>query len=169
MRDKAVHAALCAVLLVYLGLVGHRGVLLVREGTWVTVPLGAAVLVLPLLGAWFLWRGTRFVLGANRLARRLDAEGGLPVDDLPRTPSGRVDRTAADAAFAARKAETEEHPEDWRCWFRLAVAYRDARDTPRARKAMQHALDLHALDPHASHAPAGAAAERKRLGRPDVP
>jgi len=34
-------------------------------------------------------------------------------------------------------------PDDWRSWFRLAVAYHDARDTPRARKAMQRAIALH--------------------------
>jgi hypothetical protein len=142
-RDRIVYFVLCAVLVVYFGLVGHRGVLLIAEGTWVTVPLGAAVLVLPLLGAWFLWRSARFVVQAHRLARELEAEGGLPVDDLARTPGGRVDRAAADAVFATRRAETEARPEDWRCWFRLAVAYHDARDTPRARKAMQHAIELH--------------------------
>ncbi|UCM90814.1 hypothetical protein [Streptomyces marincola] len=144
MRDRLVLALLSGALLVYSGLVGHRGVLLVAEGTWVAVSLGLAVLVLPLLGAWFLWRSLRFVLAANRLARELDAEGGLAVDDLARTPSGRIDRAAADEAFAARRAEAEARPEDWRCWFRLAVAYRDAGDTPRARRAMQHAIGLRA-------------------------
>ncbi|MDT0321029.1 MULTISPECIES: hypothetical protein [unclassified Streptomyces] len=147
MRDRLLFLLLSVVLVGYFGLVGHRGVLLIGEGTWVTVPLGVAVLVLPLLGAWFLWRSAHFVLRANRLARELEAEGGLPVDDLARTPSGRVDRAAADAAFARRRAETEANPGDWRCWFRLAVAYHDARDTPRARKAMQHAIALHAGRP----------------------
>ncbi|MGW5680055.1 hypothetical protein ACWEV4_34170, partial [Streptomyces sp. NPDC003860] len=32
---------------------------------------------------------------------------GLPVDDLARTPSGRIDRDAADEVFARRRAETE--------------------------------------------------------------
>ena len=73
----------------------------------------------------------------------MEAEGGLPVDELERTPSGRIDRASADAAFARRQAETEMNPGDWRSWFRLAVAYHDARDTPRARKAMQHAIALH--------------------------
>ncbi|WP_326596219.1 hypothetical protein [Streptomyces sp. NBC_01803] len=144
MRAKIGYLVLCAAMLVYAALIGHRGVLLVLEGTWVTVPLGAAVLVLPLLGGWFLWRSLRFVLDANRLARELDAEGGLPVDELARTPSGRVDRAAADEVFARRRAEAEATPGDWRCWFRLAVAYHDARDTPRARRAMQHAIALRA-------------------------
>lgn len=45
--------------------------------------------------------------------------------------------------FERRREETEDTPDDWRCWFRLAVAYQDARDTPRARKAMQRAIALH--------------------------
>ena len=54
-----------------------------------------------------------------------------------------IDRDSADEVFAKRKAETEDAPDDWRNWFRLAVAYHDARDTPRARKAMQRAIALH--------------------------
>ena len=65
------------------------------------------------------------------------------MDELARTPSGRIDRDSADAVFAKRQAETEAAPDDWRNWFRLAVAYFDARDTPRARKAMQRAIALH--------------------------
>ncbi|MGP4004118.1 hypothetical protein [Streptomyces sp. 8N706] len=143
MRAKITYFTLAAVLVVYFVLVGSRGVLLIREGTAVTVVLGVSVLVLPMIGAWFLWQTTRFATHANRLAAELEAEGGLPVDELVRTPSGRIDRDSADAVFAKRRAEAEESPEDWRAWFRLAVAYHDARDTPRARKAMQRAIALH--------------------------
>lgn len=142
MRARLTFFTLAAVLVVYFVLVGSRGVLLIRQGTAVTVAFGAAVLVLPFIGAWFLWHATRFARGANRLARELEAEGGLPVDELTRTPSGRVDRGSADAVFARRRRETEEDPADWRNWFRLAVAYHDARDTARARKAMQYAISL---------------------------
>lgn len=143
MRAKITYAVTALVLVFYFVLAGDRGVLLIRQGTAITVAFGVAVLVLPLIGVWFLWKNTRFVTRANALATELEAEGGLPVDELRRTPSGRIDRASADAVFARRKAETEDHPDDWRCWFRLAVAYQDARDTPRARKAMQHAMALH--------------------------
>ncbi|SCK32934.1 hypothetical protein [Streptomyces sp. WMMB 322] len=146
MRAKIAYFTLAGVLVVYFVLVGSRGVLLVRHGTPVTVALGLAVFVLPLIGLWFLWHTTRFARNAERLARQLEAEGGLPHDELRRTPSGRIDRESADEVFARRKAETESAPDDWRSWFRLAVAYRDARDTPRARKAMQHAITLHRRD-----------------------
>jgi hypothetical protein len=144
MAGKIGYALVSVLLVGYFVLAGHRGVVLIGQGTWVTVPFGIAVLVMPLIGAWFLWRTTRFARDAGKLAKELEAEGGLPVDDLPRTPSGRVEQGAADAAFAERQAEAEENPRDWRCWFRLALAYHDARDTPRARKAMEHAIALRA-------------------------
>jgi len=142
-RARLTYFLLAALLVVYFVLAGSRGVLLIRQGTPLTVIFGVAVLVLPFIGAWFLWQTTRFARNANRLARELEAEGGLPADELRRTPSGRIDRDSADEVFARRQAEAERTPEDWRCWFRLAVAYHDARDTPRARKAMQHAISLH--------------------------
>ncbi|MBA4864461.1 tetratricopeptide repeat protein [Streptomyces sp. PSKA54] len=143
MRAKITYVVTAAVLVVYFVLVGSRGLLLIEQGTPLTVTFGAAVLILPVIGLWFLWKNTQFVQRANRLAAELDAEGGLPVDELARTPGGRIDRDSADAVFVKRKAETEDSPDDWRCWFRLAVAYHDARDTPRARKAMQRAIALH--------------------------
>lgn len=142
MRSKITYVVLSAVLVVYFFLAGTRGWYLLREGTPVTVAFGIAVLVLPAIGIWFLWHTTAFARAANALARELDAEGGLPVDELKRTPSGRIDRDSADEVFRRRKEETESAPGDWRCWFRLAVAYHDARDTPRARKAMQRAITL---------------------------
>ncbi|MER6331276.1 hypothetical protein [Streptomyces sp. NPDC001034] len=144
MRAKINYLVTAAVLVFYFVLVGSRGVLLIETGTALTVTFGIAVLILPVIGLWFLWKNTQFVRRANRLAAELDAEGGLPVDELTRTAGGRIDRDSADEVFARRKAETESSPDDWRCWFRLAVAYHDARDTPRARKAMQRAIALHA-------------------------
>ncbi|WP_030624890.1 hypothetical protein [Streptomyces sclerotialus] len=143
MRAKITYFVLAAVLVVYFFLVGDRGVLLIRQGTPITVAFGIAVLVLPLIGVWFLWHTTQFARKAGLLAKELAAEGGLPVDELQRTPSGRIDRDAADEVFQRRRAEAEAAPEDWRAWFRLAIAYHDARDTPRARKAMQRAIALH--------------------------
>ncbi|MFD3457151.1 hypothetical protein ACFWVC_33855 [Streptomyces sp. NPDC058691] len=147
MRAKITYFVTAAVLVVYFALVGARGVWLIQDGRPVTVVLGLAVLVLPVIGVWFLVRTTQFARDAGRLARELEAEGGLPEDELVRTPSGRIDRSSADAVFARRKAETEAAPEDWRTWFRLAVAYHDARDTPRARKAMQRAIALRGRAP----------------------
>ncbi|MEV6110014.1 hypothetical protein AB0M28_35710 [Streptomyces sp. NPDC051940] len=143
MRSKITYFLLAAVLVVYFFLAGTRGWILIRDGRPVTVAFGIAVLVLPLIGIWFLWRTTQFAVRAGQLARELEAEGGLPEDELRRTPAGRIDRDSADEVFARYQAETEAAPQDWRSWFRLAVAYHDARDTPRARRAMQRAIALH--------------------------
>ncbi|MFF5448293.1 hypothetical protein [Streptomyces sp. NPDC012888] len=147
MRAKITYLVTAAVLALYFVLAGGRGVALLRIGTPLTVTFGVMVLILPVIGIWFLWKNTRFVQKANQLSAELEAEGGLPVDELERDEYGRILRDSADEVFARRKAETEDAPGDWRTWFRLAVAYHDARDTPRARKAMQRAIALHDRKP----------------------
>ncbi|MGW5781862.1 hypothetical protein [Streptomyces sp. NPDC003863] len=143
MGGKITYVFLATVLVLVFGVVGMEGVLLLLTGEPAAMGMGAVAFLLPVVGGWFLWKNTSFARRANRLAAELEAEGGLAVDELKRTQGGRIDRDSADEVFALRKAEAEDSPEDWRCWFRLAVAYHDARDTPRARKAMQRAIALH--------------------------
>ena len=143
MRTKSTIAVLVVVLVFYAVLIGVKGVALLASGVLVGRVLGVALLLLPLLGLGVVWREIEFGRQTARLARTLDAESGLPVDDLPRRPSGRVDRVAADAFFERMRAETEASPEDWRSWFRLALAYDAAGDRTRARAAARHALTLH--------------------------
>ncbi len=61
--------------------------------------IGAAYLVLPVIGAWALIRELLFGARTEQMAKVLEAEGGLPVDNLPRTPAGRIVRAAADAGI----------------------------------------------------------------------
>lgn len=140
---KRAAAVLALVFIAYAVLLGWRGVLLIGTGEPAAVGLGAAVLVIPVVGAYLVWREVQFGRATEALARELEAEGGLPVDDLPRRPSGRVDRGAADAAFAQYKQEAEAAPDDWRVWFRLATAYDAAGDRRRARSAMRTAIAHH--------------------------
>lgn len=140
MRTKLVVAALVVAFAFYAVTIGWRGVLLVRDGRAVPVALGLAVLLLPLVAGWAVWQEVRFGLATERLGRLLDAEGALPVDDLPRRPSGRVDRAAADAAFDVYRTRVETDPEDWRGWYHLATAYDWAGDRRRARAAAREAI-----------------------------
>lgn len=146
-RTRAVTAAviafMLAALVVYAVLIGLQSVTFLRSGSVVGTLLGLAVLVVPLLGLGLSVRELRFGQQCARLVAELDAEQGLPVDDLPRRPSGRVDRGAADAHFQRMRTETEEAPEDWRRWLRLSLAYDDAGDRTRARSAARHAIELH--------------------------
>jgi len=141
-RGRAVAGVLAAVLVLYLVLTAQRAWALLSSGDVVLTLLGVGVLILPVIGAVLLVAELRFGLATQRLGERLADEGGLPVDDLPRRPSGRVERSAADEVFAARRAEAEAAPDDWRTWFRLGIAYDDAGDRRRARDAMRKAITL---------------------------
>src|SRR5919112_2410863 len=114
MRTKVTIAVMVLVLVFYAALIGFKGVALLGSGSAVGVLLGVALLILPLLGLLLVWREIEFGRRTAVLARALEQEDGLPVDDLPRRPSGRVDRRAADAQFERMREQTEASPGDWR-------------------------------------------------------
>jgi hypothetical protein len=138
-----------AVLVLYLVAIGWRGVVLLRIGGVVPVLLGLALLALPLVGLWAVLREWRFGRATQALATELDGRGDLPVDDLPRSPGGRVDRAAADAQFERFRREVDTEPDSYAAWFRLALGYDAAGDRRRARAAMRRAVELHS----ATHPP----------------
>ena len=70
----------------------------------------------------------------------------LDVSDLPRLPSGRIQRDAADALFHTVRAELDADPDNWGRWYRLARAYDYAGDRARARETMRRAVALHAAE-----------------------
>ncbi|NAZ85298.1 hypothetical protein [Kineococcus indalonis] len=144
MRTKVVVAVACAALLFYFSLLGRLGVDLIATGRWAGVLMGAAVIVLPLVGAWAVVRELLFGRATERLGRELAERGELPEDDLGRTATGRVDRAAGQAAFERCRAEVEAAPQDAGAWYRLALAYDAAGDRRRGRAAARHAVKLHA-------------------------
>ena len=117
-----------------------RAVELISTGTTGAL-LGVAVLLLVAVGGLLVNGEVRLAAASERLGRRLFDEGFVE-EELPLTPSGRVQRDAADALFARRKAEAEAQPDDWRSWFKLATAYDAARDPSRGRRAMRKAIAL---------------------------
>ncbi len=140
---KATLALMVVLIVFYAVLVAFKGIALIQAGGAVGVLLGLAVLVVPLLGLALVVRELQFGAQSAKLADDLAAEDGLPLDDLPRRPSGRVDRDAADDRFAQMRAEAEAEPDRWQSWFRLSLAYDAAGDRSRARAAARHAIDLH--------------------------
>lgn len=140
-------AGIIVALGVYFVLLGQRGIVLIQDGGAVPVVLGIAVLVLPLLGIWMIWSTVRSGFQHQHLAARMHEEGlELDVSDLPKMPSGRVQRDAADALFAQVKAEWEADPDNWRNSYRLARAYDYAGDRGRARETMRRAVALEAAE-----------------------
>ena len=141
-RTKIWVGAVTLLLVFYLVVSFQRSVLLMGDPNLVAKAIGAAYLVLPLVGAWALVRELLFGARTEQMAKILEAEGGLPEDTLPRTPAGRIVREAADLEFEKYRAETEAAPEDWRSWFRLSCAYDASGDRKRARASMRDAVKL---------------------------
>ncbi|TAM69046.1 hypothetical protein [Mycobacterium sp.] len=143
LRTQLLVAFLCVALLVYFALLGHLAVAMIASGRAAAVGLGLAVLIMPVIGLWAMLATLRAGFAHQRLAR-LIADDGMELDTgtLPRRPSGRIRRDAADTLFASVRTEVEDHPDDWRRWYRLARAYDYAGDRRRAREAMKTAVNL---------------------------
>lgn len=131
-----------ALLAIYLVMSLRQSWLLITGGDALGKAIGVALVVLPILAAVFIARELVFGMQAQHLLRRMIDEDELPVEDLPRRPSGRVERAAADANFPRWKAAVEASPDDWRAWYRLSLAYRNSGDGRRARAAVRRAIEL---------------------------
>ena len=144
LRTQLLVAFMCVALLVYFVLLGRVAVAMIGSGRAAAIGLGCAVLILPMIGLWAMIATLRAGLAHQKLAGLIAADGmELDTSALPRRPSGRIRRDAADELFATVRAEVENHPDDWRRWYRLARAYDYAGDRRRAREAMRTAVDLH--------------------------
>ncbi|NVM95201.1 hypothetical protein [Arthrobacter wenxiniae] len=142
-RTKIWVGLICLLLVFYLVVMLQRSfTLMFVSPEWQAKALGAAYFVIPFVAAWALVSEVLFGARTEKLANVLEAEGGLPEDRLPRTPGGRIIRSAADAEFEKYKLAAEAAPDDWRSWFRLSCAYDAAGDRRRARRAMRDAIAL---------------------------
>lgn len=131
-----------ALLVLYFVFAGVRAFALFASGTPIAIAMGAALLILPLIGAWALARELLFGMQATALVDQLESEDFLP-DDLGEVKaSGKPERAAADAAFPRYRDEAEADPENWRSWARLSIAYDACGDRSRARKAIRSAISL---------------------------
>jgi hypothetical protein len=143
-RQPAVLAAasMSAVLLVYFVLVADRAFILLGTPEVAARGLGAGLLVMPIVGLWWMVHEWRLGTTVQRMADTLDREGRLPIHDGETRPSGRLTEDAAEAVFEVARRGVEDRPEDWAAWFHVAYAYEASRDRPMARKSLRHAADL---------------------------
>ena len=143
LRTQLLIGFFCAALVVYFVLLGRIATALIVAGRAAAIGLGLALMILPLIGIWVMVSTLRAGLAHQRLARIVHDEGmDLDVSALPRMPSGRIRRDAADELFQAVRQEVEHDPDNWRRWYRLARAYDYAGDRARAREAMSKAVDM---------------------------
>jgi hypothetical protein len=133
-----------AVLVLVSSAMAVTGFSLLASGELIQIGIGIGVLLLVVVGVVLVAGEVQLGAASARLAKQLDAEGGLPYDppDVRRLPSGRLDKADADRVFRERRSEVEAAPDDWRAWWRLAAAYGDARDPRRGRRALRTAVSL---------------------------
>jgi hypothetical protein len=143
LRIQLLIAFLCVALVVYFVLLGRIATAFIVSGRLAAIGLGLALMILPLIGVWVMVSTLRAGLAHQRLARIIHDEGlELDVSALPRMPSGRIRREAADALFQSVREEVEREPDSWRHWYRLARAYDYAGDRARARETMSKAVQM---------------------------
>ncbi|ORA97218.1 hypothetical protein BST33_19110 [Mycolicibacter minnesotensis] len=142
-RVKVLLGFMCVAMLMYTVFLGRIALLLITSGSIAATGMGVALLIMPFLGLWAMIATLRDGFAHQRLSR-LIAEEGMELDAgaLPRRPSGRIERDAADALFHTVRAELDADPDNWRRWYRLARAYEFAGDRRRAREAMKTAVTL---------------------------
>lgn len=142
-RTQLLIGFFCVALIVYFVLLGRIATELMFSGSAAAIGLGLALLILPLIGIWVMVATLRAGLAHQRLARIMHDDGmELDVSTLPRMPSGRIRRDAADELFRSVREEVERDPGDWRRWYRLARAYDYAGDRARARETMSKAVEM---------------------------
>lgn len=125
MKARTVAFVLTAVLVFYFLLLGDRAAILMGDDRITFKLLGLGVLLLPVIGAWTVWRELALGMAAQRL--------GAELGDF-------------DTDFASAKSRVEHSPEDWRAWYILAISYGQARDTRNGRAAMRQAVELKARE-----------------------
>ncbi|MEU3332325.1 hypothetical protein ACF046_09845 [Glutamicibacter creatinolyticus] len=141
MKTKIWVGGILLLFVLYLLMAFNQAVRFLSTDEPVAKLLGVAILVIPALGVWILIREILFGLRTQKMGQQLADTGGLP-EELPRMPSGRFVREAADADFENHKRDVEEHPESWQSWYRLALAYDASGDRKRARTSMRTAINF---------------------------
>ena len=143
LRIQLLIGFMCVAMVVYFLLLGRIAWAFITSGSAAAVGPGRALRGMPLAGGW--GRVSTLQAGfAHQGPARLAREKGMDLDvgELPRMPSGRIQRDAADALFETVRDELEKDPDNWLRWYRLARAYDYAGDRSRAREAMKKAVEL---------------------------
>ena len=127
-------------LILYFVVAGQQAFLYISTGEPIAIVMGAALIVLPLIGVWALVREIQFGISADRLGRRLDAEGGMPEAETELTPSGKIGKEDAEGIVARYRTAAEDAPDDWRAHYRLGVVLDAAGRRKDARAGIREAI-----------------------------
>ncbi len=122
MTARRVALGMAGAFAVYAVLVAWRGWDFIASGEPAAVGLGLAVLLLPLLAGWLVWREVRFGFRMQELAGRIEM----------------LDERSLEERIAAAQAD----PDDWEAWYWAGVGLLEAGDKKQARAALDHAWEV---------------------------
>jgi len=142
MQAKLGAMVMTVLTLLYVVVLGQRGVMLLGQPNAIGKVMGLFILILPVFGFVGIFQELRFGVSVEKMAKQVEAEGLWPLRDLPIRPSGRPEKAAADREFERIRDEVDKAPEDWHSWFNLGLAYDACGDRRRARASMRKALRL---------------------------
>lgn len=152
---------MATLIVVYLLFTGVRAVALLGSGTPLAIAMGAALLLLPLVGVWGVANEILFGARATKLVDRLSLQDGLPAyAEFPETvetveaqnanqekqsavSSPRLLRAAKYAPLVARyEEETVNSPGSWQAWLRLGLTLDASGSRGKARRAVRTAIKI---------------------------
>lgn len=122
MTSRRVALVMAGLFAVYAVLVAWRGWDFIASGEPAAIGLGLAVLILPALAGWLVWREVRFGFRMQELATHIET----------------VDERSLERRIEAAQAA----PDDWLSWYWAGVGYLDAGDKKQARTALDHAWEV---------------------------
>lgn len=131
MKDRLLVALLTLITAAYAYGLGWIAWGFMRAGGPLGYGLALGVVILLVLTIWVTWREVLFGLAASRLS----AQYAPPAD------ADGEDRRAEFEAARTVLQEREGAEQDWRAWFRLALAYDALKDRKGARMATRRAID----------------------------
>ncbi|MFT4147223.1 MAG: hypothetical protein QM632_00255 [Micrococcaceae bacterium] len=143
MKTKLGIAFITSLTLLYVFYGFQRAYWLLKGPGLVSKGLGISLIVIPAMVMWAVFAEFRFGFQTKKLADELEKNNELPEDDLPRTPGGRIIKSAADERFQEFKQDVEQNPQSWKAWFNVSCGYDMAGDRTRARSAMRKAIELY--------------------------
>ncbi len=132
MKDRLLVALLTLITAAYAYGLGWIAWGFMRAGGPLGYGLALGVVILLALTIWVTWREVLFGLAASRLS----AQYAPPAD------ADGEDRRAEFEAARTVLQEREGAEQDWRAWFRLALAYDALKDRKGARMATRRAIDV---------------------------
>lgn len=131
---KRITFALSAILAVYLVFTVLRGLDFLRVDDPAVQALGAAVLILPILGGILIFREIKFGKLSYLMGQTI-SEKLLPLSDFTEEQK----RDYLDQAIEHAK----ENLKSWQAWYCVALAYDLLKERKLAREAMKYSVELY--------------------------